>query len=78
MELDRSRLRRPRFTLAEVAGLVAAVALAVRWPILLLPTLGVALGLFFDRLGLSLIFALILISVVVLVLGFSLLPIVAH
>jgi hypothetical protein len=33
MELYRSNLRRPRFSLAEVAGLVAAVAVAFRWPI---------------------------------------------
>jgi phage shock protein PspC (stress-responsive transcriptional regulator) len=78
MQLYRSRLRRPRFTLAEVAGLVAGVALALRWPILLMPTLSVALILFLDRLGLSLILAFILTSVVWLVLGLSLPLIVFH
>jgi phage shock protein PspC (stress-responsive transcriptional regulator) len=78
MQLSRSRLRRPRFTLAEVAGLVAGVALALRWPILLMPTLSVALILFLDRLGLSLILAFVLTSVVWLVLGLSLPLIVFH
>jgi hypothetical protein len=77
MHLYRSRLRRPRFNLAEVAGLVAAVAFAFRWPVLLVPTLGAALCLFLDRLGLSVIWILIVISVVGFVLGLSL-PIVTH
>ncbi len=71
MELYRSHLRKPRFTLAEVVGLIVAVALALRWPILLLPTFSVALFLLFDRLGLSVIWALILVSVVGFVLGLS-------
>jgi hypothetical protein len=78
MELYRSRLRRPRFTLADVAGLIGAVALAFRWPILLLPTFSVTLYLFCDRLGLSVIWLLILASVVGLVLGLSVPLIVAH
>jgi hypothetical protein len=71
MEPYRTRLRRPRFHLAEVAGLVAAVAIALRWPILLLAVLAAALYLFSDRLGLSVIWFLILVSVVGLVLGFA-------
>ena len=78
MELARSRLRRPRFTLAEIAGLIAGVALALRWPILIMPTLSFALFPLLDRLGLSLIWALIIMSVVGFVLGFSLPLIVGH
>jgi phage shock protein PspC (stress-responsive transcriptional regulator) len=78
MELYRSRLRRPRFTLAEIAGFVAGVAMALRWPILIMPTLSVVLILFFDRVGLSLTWALVMTSVVGLVLGFSLPLIVAR
>jgi hypothetical protein len=69
MELYRSRLRRPRFHLAEVAGLVAALAVALRWPILLLPTLSAALAVSFVRLGLSLIWVLVLMSALLFVLG---------
>jgi hypothetical protein len=78
MELYRSQLRRPRLSLAEVAGFIAAVALAFRWPILILPTLSVALTLFFDRIGLSVIWSLILTALVGLILGLSLPVIVAH
>jgi hypothetical protein len=78
MELYRSQFRRPRLTLAEVAGLIAAAALAFRWPILILPTLSVALTLFFDRIGLSVIWSLILALLGGLILGLSLPIIVAH
>jgi hypothetical protein len=76
--LFQSRLRRPRFTLAEVGGLVAATAVAFKWPILLVPTLSVALTLYFTRLGFSLILAIILVSLALFVLGLTLPPIVAH
>jgi hypothetical protein len=78
MQLYRSRLRRPRFTLAEVLGLIVAVALALKWPIFVLPTFSVALVLFFDRLGLSVIWTLILVSAIGFVLGLSVPVIVFH
>ena len=77
MELYRSRLRKPRFTLAEVAGLVAGVALAMRFPVLIVPTLAVAHCLFCDRLGLSGVWCLVLAIVAGVVLGFSL-PVIHH
>jgi hypothetical protein len=73
-----SRLRRPHFTLAEVGGLVGATAVAFRWPIFLVPTLSVALTLFFSRMEFSLILAIILVSLALFVLGLTLPPIVAH
>jgi hypothetical protein len=76
MEILQSRLRRPRFSLAELAGLVAGAALALRWPILLLPMLSIVFFYVADRLGLSVIWFLILMSLVGFVLGLILLPIV--
>ena len=58
--------------------MVAAAALAFRWPILTLPTLSVALTLFCDRVGLSVIWSLILALLGGLILGLSLPIIVAH
>jgi phage shock protein PspC (stress-responsive transcriptional regulator) len=78
VKLFQSRLRRPRFTFAEVGGLVGATAVAFKWPILLVPTLSVALTLFFTRLGFSLILAIILVSLALFLLGLTLPPIVAH
>jgi hypothetical protein len=78
LEFYQSHLRRPQFSLAEVAVLVAAVAAALRWPVLLLPTLAVVLYLFCERIGLSLIWLLVLVSLVGLVLGFTVKPLVPH
>ncbi len=78
MGLFRSHLQSPRFTLAEVAGLIAAVAIAFRWPILLLPTFAAGLILFLCRLGLSVILVLIIASVTGFVVGLSLPLIVTH
>ncbi len=55
MELLQSRLRRPRFTLAEIAGVVALLAVTLRWPVLILPTLAVVLTFFCNRSGLSVV-----------------------
>jgi phage shock protein PspC (stress-responsive transcriptional regulator) len=78
VQLYRSRLRKPRFTLAEVGGFVAAFAVAFRWPILLVPTFSVALTLFLTRLGISLILALILVSGALVVLGLTLPAVIVH
>jgi hypothetical protein len=59
-------------------GLTVAAALALRWPILLMPTFAVTLFLGFDRLGLSVIWTLILVSVVGFILGLSVALIVSH
>jgi hypothetical protein len=69
MELYRSHLRRPRFNLAEVAGLVVAVAVALRWPFLLMPTIAVAWYVLCERLGCSVIWCLLSLSVLGLVMG---------
>jgi phage shock protein PspC (stress-responsive transcriptional regulator) len=69
MELLRSRLRRPRFTLAEITGVVAMLAVAFRWPIFILPTFVVVLTFLCDRSGLSLVALLIVASAVGVVLG---------
>ena len=78
MELYRSQLRRPRFTIAQIAALIAIVALVFRWPILILPSLTVTLILVFDRIGLSVIWSLIIASILGLVLGLALLMTIAH
>lgn len=78
MELYRSRLRRPRFTLAQVGAFIAALAMALRWPILLLPTFSIGLALCLTRVGFSLIWTLIIASIVGFILGLSLPAIVAH
>ena len=69
MEWYRSHLRRPRFNLADLAGLVVAVAVALRWPLLLMPTVAVVYCLLCERLGLSVIWCLLSLSVLGLVMG---------
>jgi hypothetical protein len=69
MEWYRSHLRRPRFNLAEIAGLVVAVAVALRWPFLLVPTIAVVYYVLCERLGLSVIWCLLSQSVLGLVTG---------
>ena len=69
MEWYRSHLRRPRFNLAEVAGFVLAVAVALRWPFLLMPTIAVAYCVLCERLGLSVIWCLLSISTLSFVMG---------
>ena len=49
MEPHPTRFRRPRFAIAEVAGPVAALALACKWPILLPLRLPIAICLLFVR-----------------------------
>jgi hypothetical protein len=69
MYLLQSRFQRPHFTLAEIAGVVALVAAALRWPVLILPTLAIVLAFLCDRSGLSLAWTLVVISAVGFVLG---------
>jgi hypothetical protein len=69
MDWYRSHLRRPRFNLADIAGLVVAVAVALRWPFLLVPTIAVVYYTLCERLGLSVIWCLLSISVLGLVMG---------
>jgi len=67
----RPQTRRPRLTLAETAGVVAVVAVALRWPFLLAFLSGLILLYVGPRLGLSHAATLILISVTGLVLGLT-------
>jgi hypothetical protein len=70
MELFRSQFRRPRFSLIEMAAAVVTVAVAFKWPVLLLPTSAVVLLLFLDRCGFSLVLALAVISALGAALGY--------
>jgi hypothetical protein len=69
MELIRSNLRKPRFALAEAIGWIAAFGVALRFPLLLVPTIALALGYLFDRAGFSLLWTLLAISMIGFVLG---------
>jgi hypothetical protein len=52
-------------------GLVVAVAVALRWPFLLMPTIAVAHYVLCERLGLSVVWCLFSISVLGLVMGLA-------
>jgi hypothetical protein len=69
MELIRSNLRRPHFSLAEIIGWIAAFGIALRFPLLLVPTIAVSLAYLFDRAGFSLLWTLVATSLIGLVLG---------
>jgi hypothetical protein len=69
MDWYRSHLRRPRFNVAEVAGLIAAVWVAFHWPHLLVPTIAVAHCVLCNRLGLSVLWCVLSISVLGVVIG---------
>ncbi len=64
-----ANLRWPRFSLAEVIGWIAAFGVALRFPLLLVPTIAVPLAYVFDRAGFSMLWTLVAISLIGFVLG---------
>jgi hypothetical protein len=74
----RCEFRRPQFALADLAGLIAAVAVACKWPFFILPTVGLVLTILLDRVGLSLVWILLAVSAFGLALGLLMKPIIVH
>jgi hypothetical protein len=78
MRFIRCEFRTPQFALADLAGLVAAVAIACKWPFFILPTVALALTILLDRVGFSLVWILLAVSALGLALGLLMKPIIAH
>jgi hypothetical protein len=78
VELLQNRFRWPRFKLAEVAGLIAAVAVGCTWPPCLFLTLYAALVVLLDRIGLALVWILIVCMGIAYVVPFVIAPVRAH
>lgn len=64
-----SQFRRPRFTLAEVGWVVAALAVALRWPPLLFPTVAGVLSWVASKSGVSLALMIAVSSILGLLAG---------
>jgi hypothetical protein len=69
MDLLKSNIRRPRFSLAEVISWIAALGIALKWPLLLFPMTVVFLTSFLDGVGFSLLWTLVAMTLIGLVAG---------
>jgi predicted membrane-bound spermidine synthase len=63
--------RIPRFSIAELMAVVAALAVALAWPVVLLPTCGVVLTFALRRAGLTLLAICVIMSVLGSALGLA-------
>jgi hypothetical protein len=73
-----SQFRRPRFTLAEVGWVVAAFAVALRWPPLVLPTVAYVLSLAMHKSGVSLALMMVVASVLGFLAGLLMPPVTSN
>jgi hypothetical protein len=65
-----TRFQKPRFSIAELMAVVASLATALAWPVLLFPTCVAVLSLALLRMGFTLIAVCIMVSILGFALGF--------
>jgi hypothetical protein len=74
--VTRMQLRRPRLSIAESLATVSALALALAWPPILVPTVEVVMVVVFRRAGLSLLASFLIMFLVSFAVGLLLPPVI--
>jgi hypothetical protein len=69
MNLVHCTFRKPRFSLTDIAGLIALAAVTCRWPFLAVPSFSIVLVILLERAGVSLVGVLLITIVVGFLLG---------